>query len=201
LDIERGKLGKTRDLLWQTDTSISIKSWGYIENDLFRSVQSLLDELVDIVSTNGCLLLNVGPKPDGAIPDQAQKILLQMGDWLRVNGEAIYGTRPWTQSGEGPSEAKAGSFSDHNQKPFTAEDFRFTRKGNTLYAICLGWPEDAFRVKSLGSKKAPDMKVASVSMLGANEPLKWKQTGRELKVKAPASRPCEHAYALKIEMK
>ncbi|HOT51012.1 MAG TPA: alpha-L-fucosidase, partial [Candidatus Hydrogenedentes bacterium] len=91
LDIERGKLDKTRDLFWQTDTSISIKSWGYIENDRFRSVSSLVHELADIVSKNGCLLLNIGPRPDGTIPKEAQQILRGIGKWLKTNGEAIYG--------------------------------------------------------------------------------------------------------------
>jgi len=94
LDIERGKLDTIRPLFWQTDTSVSVKSWGYIQNDQFRAPESLVDELVDIVSKNGCLLLNVGPRPDGTIPEGAEKILRAMGGWLAANGEAIYGTRP-----------------------------------------------------------------------------------------------------------
>src|SRR5208283_4523826 len=107
LDIERGKLAAIRPQFWQTDTSISEKSWGYIENDTFRSPGSLVDDLVDIVSKNGCLLLNIGPKPDGTIPEQAERILLEMGRWLEVNGEAVYGTRPWKIFGEGPTEVVA----------------------------------------------------------------------------------------------
>src|SRR5207247_3049496 len=86
LAIERGKLDTIRPLYWQTDTSVSVKSWGYIRNDEFRAPESLVDELVDIVSKNGCLLLNVGPRPDGTIPEEAQKILLAMGGWLATNG-------------------------------------------------------------------------------------------------------------------
>ncbi len=107
LDIERGQLDKPSPYFWQTDTSVSIKSWGYIENDTFRSPQSLIQQLVDIVSKNGCLLLNIGPKSDGTIPEQVQTILLDMGRWLSVNGESIYGTRPWTISGEGPTRWSA----------------------------------------------------------------------------------------------
>jgi alpha-L-fucosidase len=198
LDIERGKLDKTRDLFWQTDTSVSVKSWGYIENDLFRSVPSLVHELIDIVSKNGCLLLNVGPASDGTIPPKAQEILLGIGDWLQVNGEAIYGARPWVKFGEGPTEVKAGAFSDHAEKPFTARDVRFTTKGNAVYAICLGWPQDAFHIESLGTKNLPDMKVSAVSMLGVDEPLKWSQKKKEITIRAPRTPPCRHAYAIKI---
>jgi len=198
LDIERGKLDKTRDLFWQTDTSVSVKSWGYIENDLFRSVPSLVHELIDIVSKNGCLLLNVGPAPDGTIPQKAQEILLGIGDWLQVNGEAIYGTRPWVKFGEGPTEVKAGSFSDHAEKPFTASDIRFTTKGNAVYAICLGWPQDAVHIESFGTKNLPGKKVSAVSMLGVDEPVKWAQKKKEMTIRAPRTPPCQHAYAIKI---
>lgn len=199
LDIERGKLDKMRDLFWQTDTSISIKSWGYIEKDRFRSVTSLVDELVDIVSKNGCLLLNIGPRPDGTIPKEAQQILRGIGKWLRLNGEAIYGTRPWITSGEGPTAAASGSFSDHKEKAFTAKDIRFTRNGKTIYAIALGWPTDAFRIASLGKTVAPDTAVAEVALLGCAKPVKWSQQDDALIVEAPKKAPCEHAYVLKIK--
>ncbi|MCX5758869.1 MAG: alpha-L-fucosidase [Candidatus Hydrogenedentes bacterium] len=199
LDIERGKLDKTRDLFWQTDTSISIKSWGYIEKDRFRSVSSLVHELADIVSKNGCLLLNIGPRSDGTIPKEAQQILRGIGKWLRLNGEAIYGTRPWTTAGEGPTAAASGSFSDHREKPFTAKDIRFTKNGNAIYAIAMGWPRDAFRVTSLGKTNAPDVAISDVTLLGCAKPVKWSQQGDALVVEAPKKAPCEHAYVLKIK--
>ena len=112
LDLERGQLGDIRPLYWQTDTSISNKSWGYIKNDTFKSPQFVVQQLIDIVSKNGNLLLNIGPKPDGTIPDEVQQVLRDVGSWLAVNGDAIYGTRPWKVYGEGPTQVAAGSFHD-----------------------------------------------------------------------------------------
>ena len=140
LDVERGQLGDIRPLYWQTDTSVSNKSWGYIKDDTFKSPEFIVHQLIDIVSKNGNLLLNIGPRSDGTIPEEVQQVLLDVGAWLNVNGEAIYGTRPWRTYGEGPTKVAAGSFHDTDTRPFTAQDFRFTTKGDVLYAIGLGWP-------------------------------------------------------------
>ncbi len=198
LDIERGALDKPREHFWQTDTSVSVKSWCYIENDQLRSATSLIHELIDIVSKNGCLLLNIGPKADGTIPEATRAILLDMGRWLEINGEAIYGTRPWVISGEGPTQTGAGSFSDHKEKALTAKDVRFTAKDDTLYALVMGWPERAFRIKSLGKDKAPTLKIASVSLLGSDKALLWNVNRHCLEVRLPDTKPCEHAYTLRI---
>ncbi|MFN7994587.1 MAG: alpha-L-fucosidase [Bryobacteraceae bacterium] len=194
LDIERGKLDKPRDLFWQTDTSVSVKSWGYIENDQFRTPASLIDDLIDIVSKNGCLLLNIGPRSDGTIPDQVQHVLLEMGRWLSVNGEAIYGTRPWTTFGEGPTKVVGGSFKDTASKPFTGEDIRFTAKGNTIYAIALAWPQSGkLVVKSLANYPAK-----SVELLGSQAKLQWSKDTAGLHVQLPADKRTEYAVALRV---
>ena len=202
LDIERGKLDQLRGLLWQTDTSISLKSWGYIENDEFRPADSLVDDLVDIVSKNGLLLLNIGPRPDGVIPEEAQKALLEIGKWLQVNGEAIYGTHPWKTFGEGPTQVLTGGFTDRKQKPFAPQDIRFTTKGRTLYAIVMDWPGAEVTVKSLASGSGLEARaVRSVALLGSKPALKWTQDGAGLRVQLPAAKPCDYAYTLKIEFR
>jgi alpha-L-fucosidase len=201
LDIERGLLDRIRPRLWQTDTSVSWKSWGYVQDDTFKTPGELIHELVDIVSKNGCLLLNVGPRPDGTIPEEAEKVFLAIGRWLEVNGEAVYGTRPWKVYGEGPTKLAGGQFGEKGEEKFTAQDFRFAAKKNAVYAICLGWPEKGFEIKSLGLKSgAAPGKVARVELLGSDEKLRWKQTEDALSIEQPAKKPCDDAWALRMTL-
>ncbi len=114
LDLERSTMDAIRTPFWQTDTAISSSSWGYTENQKYRTAGRLVDDLVDIASKNGCLLLNVGPRADGTIPEKDREILLSVGNWLRVNGEAIYGTTYWKTYGEGPTKTTTGHLAEHN---------------------------------------------------------------------------------------
>ena len=200
LDVERGELADIRSLPWQTDTSISNHSWGYIRNDTFKIPSTIVHELVDIVSKNGNLLLNIGPRPDGTIPDEVQQVLLSVGGWLKVNGEAIYGTRPWIIYGEGPTRKDNGPFSDSRDGNYTAQDFRFTVKKHTLYAIELGWPENGEAViQSLGSN-AVTSKISSVSLLGSAAKLDFHQDAAGLHIKVPTTAPGQYAYSYKIDI-
>lgn len=200
LDIERGELAQIRPLYWQTDTSVSDKSWGYIQNDTFKPPELIVHQLIDIVSKNGNLLLNVGPRSDGTIPSEAQQVLLDIGSWLRVNGEAIYGTRPWKIYGEGPTMVAAGPFHDTATHAYTSQDFRFTSKENRLYAIELGWPQSGEAViRSLGSTAdGKTGKVSSVGLLGSEANLHFEQRGDGLHIRVPARPPCNFAYTYRI---
>jgi alpha-L-fucosidase len=201
LDIERGQLKDIRPLLWQNDTSVSKNSWGYVKNQDYKTPTSLIHDLIDVVSKNGCLLLNIGPRPDGTIPEPEEQILLDMGRWLALNGEAVYGTRPWKVYGEGPTEVLEGGFTDTKRQQFTAQDVRFSTKGDVLYAILLGWPENGeATIQSLSSNLALyPAAIKTVSLLGTNEALQWARDRQGLRVKLPAHKPCDHAFVLKIE--
>ncbi len=199
LDIERGKLDRIRPAVWQTDTSVSWKSWGYIEDDSFKSLDLLVDDLVDIVSKNGALLLNVGPRADGTIPDEAKEILLGIGKWLDVNGEAIYGTRPWHTFGEGPTRVHADSFGEKESQPFTARDIRFTTRGNILYAICLDWPGEELTIASLSSGTfLGSDDIREIRLLGSRARLEWSRDEAALKIKLPKEKPGDYAYVFKV---
>ncbi len=200
LDIERGQLDASRSLFWQTDTSVSIKSWGYINNDTFRSPESLIQQLVDIVSKNGSLLLNIGPKPDGTIPEQAQQILLSMGKWLDTNGEAIYGTRPWKVYGEGPTKVAGGAFHDTATQAYSSQDIRFTAKNDALYAIALAAPAKGhLAIKALQqNSKYGDLKVAGVRLLGSDATVHWVRNADGLELDWPAQASSGYPLAFKI---
>jgi alpha-L-fucosidase len=201
LDIERGQLSGIRPLYWQTDTSISIKSWGYIENDNFKSAQFVVHQLIDIVSKNGNLLVNIGPRSDGTIPEQTQAILREIGAWLKVNGEAIYGTRPWSKFGEGPTTVVEGKFHDTDVKPFTSQDFRFTTKGNSLYAIELGWPDSGEAViQSVNPSALSGQTIGSITLLGQSVPLMYELKSDGLHIHLPSQKPGDFAYAFKIQL-
>ena len=196
LDIERGQLAGIRPLLWQNDTAVSKNSWGYIEGQDYKNPGDVIGDLVDVVSKNGALLLNVGPKPDGTIPEGDQVILKAIGKWLAVNGESIYDTRPWHLFGEGPTEVSEGAFTDTNRAGFTGQDIRFTTKGDAIYAIILAWPGSEVTIKSLGQTSGQS--VTSVTLLGHSGELAFSQTDDGLVVHMPDTKPCDYAYTLKI---
>jgi alpha-L-fucosidase len=200
LDKERSKMAEIRKPFWQTDTAVSASSWGYTKNQRYKTPDRLVDDLVDIVSKNGCLLLNVGPRPDGTIPDEDQAILKAIGNWLSINGESIYGTTHWKTFGEGPTSVSTGHVSEFKDKPFTAEDIRFTASGDTLYVTGLAWPESkTVTIKSLaeGSELYSEP-ISGITMLGSDAALQWTRDTEGLTVQLPDNPPSKFAYVLKV---
>jgi alpha-L-fucosidase len=201
LDVERGQLSDIRPQHWQTDTSLSNASWGYVEHDTYKTPDFVIQQLADVVSKNGNLLLNVGPRSDGTIPEAAQQVLREVGAWLKANGDAIYGTRPWKRFGEGPTQVVGGAFHDTEVKPYTAEDFRFTTKDAAVFAIGMQWPANgevrihSFTSEALGNTR----KIQSVTMLGSDAKLDWHQDGDGLQLKLPARSSTACCYALRIQ--
>mgnify|MGYP001816181734 CR=1 FL=1 len=194
-------MDRIRRPFWQTDTAVSNSSWGYTDNQNYKSVDQLVDDLVDIVAKNGCLLLNVGPRPDGTIPQEDAEILRGIGKWLKINGEAIYGSRPWKVYGEGPAATATGHLSEHLNKPFTAQDVRFTTNDGVLHAILRGWPDGACSFKSLArGNEHLSGGVAAVELFATGEPLPWRQSEEPLIVGLPDEAPGEHPHVLAIEL-
>ena len=195
LDIERGQLRDIQATHWQTDTSISDASWGYVEHDTYKSPTFIIHLLVDVVSKNGNLMLNIGPRADGTIPKDAQDTLRSIGRWLKTNGEAIYGSKPWRTFGEGPTEVVGGTFQDTKTKPFTAEDYRFTTGNGKLYAIELGWPANgAATIHAI----QPDDKVTRVESLANGRIIAFSQDAAGLHLHLPAHPVGSDAYVYRI---
>jgi alpha-L-fucosidase len=200
-DLERGKSTDIRKNRWQADTSVSYKSWCFLEADEFKAPGKIVHDLVDAVSKNGNLLLNVGPKPDGTIPDEAVHCLTELGTWLTINGEAIFDAQHWHTYGEGDTPLGIGHLQERDDQPFTAADIRFMANDHALYAICLGLPEDTINIQTLGSfSSLKATAIERISMLGADEALSWVQNEDGLQITPPAQKPGDYAFTFKIEL-
>ena len=203
-DVERGALDSISPFPWQTDTSIG--DWYYRTGQKYMTGTEVIQMLVDIVSKNGNLLLNVVQTPEGDLEPDVMNILNEIAQWTPANGEAIYGTRPWKIYGEGPSTTKnqeKGTFGGvKDVRPYDSNDIRFTTKGETLYAFCMSKPSGDIKITSLGKNSKVNSKtVASVKILGSNEKLNWKQEGDALVINKPVQLPEWQVATLKIEFK
>jgi alpha-L-fucosidase len=201
-DLERAVTGGADPLPWQTDTCIG--EWHYkrsiFDNHRYKTDRQVVQMLIDIVSKNGNLMLSI-PLPGNGLPDEDEvKLLEGIAQWIGPNGEAIYGTRPWAVYGEGPSTTgpqRRGMGSD--VRSYTAEDFRFTRKGDVIYAFAMSWPESGkVTIKSLASDSEHFPKqVGKVELLGAGS-VAFTRDASGLVVAMPQQKPNDYAYALKI---
>ena len=160
----------------------------------------LVDNLVDRVSKNGNLLLNIGPHPDGSIPDEQKELLLGIGAWLGVNGDAIYGTRPWKLYGEGPTKDVGGYFTEDEDDFYSAQDIRYTTKNDAFYVIALDWPEDGKVVATQLNSDSGLGEIKSVTMLGSDSEIVWEQDMDGLTIQFPKDKPCEHAFVFKLDI-
>ncbi|GAA4934299.1 alpha-L-fucosidase [Algibacter agarivorans] len=200
-DYERGRPNQPKAQTWLTDTSPG--AWFYRPNAKFKTSNELIDILVDIVSKNGSMLLNVPPNPDGSIPQDMKDLLINMGTWLEVNGEAIYETRPWTIFGEGPTRLPEGGHKVEKHKiEYTNKDIRFTKKSNTeFFAIVLDKPENEIVIKSLSTGLGVlNSKIENINLLGSDEEIQWTRNDRGLVIKVPKELKESEAYAFKINM-
>ncbi len=189
-DVERGFLAGIQERPWQTDTCIG--QWHYdrplYERSGYKSAKQVVQRLADVVSKNGCLLLNIPVRGNGSIDEKEEAVLDGLTGWFRTNGEAIYGTRPWRVFGEGPTQPPLGHMAEGEAKPFVAEDVRFTAKGGVLYAILLDWPTGQLSIRLLGQVCLNGGRIERVSLLGGG-PLAFRHDSEALFVTLPMAGP------------
>lgn len=190
VEVERGGFAEAKSYNWQTDTAVARNSWCYTDTLDYKSSYEIICTLVDVVSKNGNLLLNIGPKGDGSIPEGDRKILEELAAWMKVNFEAIIGAGVWRKSQEGPTKTNEGQFSDQKEQVYTSEDYRFTVNNGHLYAIALKSSENgSFVIKALANSKdqnTPEFHgiIENVEVLGFDKAVKsWDKSSEGLCVK------------------
>jgi len=205
-DVERGACTDIQPQPWQTDTCIG--SWHYdrgvYERNGYKTARTVIHMLVDIVSKNGNLLLNIPVRGDGSIDEKEEAILEDIAAWMDVNKECIFGTRPWKVFGEGPAlesvaALNAQGFNEGKGKPLTARDIRFTTKAGVLYAVAMGWPTEPLYIKALGTgSRYLDKSIAGIELLGSQEPIRWSQVDDALVIQPPRTKVCDETAAFRI---
>lgn len=197
-DFEKGRMNKITEEYWLTDETVSVGSWSYTHTLGLKSAGEIIHILADVVSKNGALMLNVSPMEDGTIPENQKEVLLEIGKWLQTNGEAIYSTNTWKVFGEGPTkQEKSGMFVD--KITYGNKDVRYTRKGNTIYAIALGWPGNKATV-TLTAFSPGEYTITNVSMLGSAETVPFELTNQGLQLTTPSQMVDTKAVVFKIEI-
>jgi alpha-L-fucosidase len=204
-DVERGASPKIEPYPWQSETCIG--NWHYdralYDSHHYKNSSTVIRTLANVVSKNGTFLLNIPVRGDGTIDDQEVAIVQAIGKWMKVNGEAIYDTRPWKVCGEGPSIDNAPAISvqgfNENKIKLGPDDIRFTAKDKVLYVIVLGWPTKTVTVKSLGKNAGlADGQVADISMLGSDEKITWTQDDAAVTIQPPQTKLFDEATVFKV---
>lgn len=198
-DVERGALTGISPLYWQTDTAIGKHSWGYTADNEYKTPRQIICDLVDIVSKNGNLLINIGPKADGTITDEETKVLMTMGEWLRINGDGIYGATHWKVFGEGKVNAKEGFFKDGKEKAFTSKDFRFTYKNGYLYVFQMR-PSKTIKIKTLKKHPTHDYLIENICLLGSEEKVDFDRNENCLEIRLKDKPKGDLPICFKIEI-
>lgn len=213
LDLERGSLSDIQKAPWQIDDRLEDNvTWCIVKNPKYRSPLSVIQQLCDVVSKNGNLLLNVGPKADGSFPEEAKQTLYEIGNWLQICGEAIFETRPFVFASEGPTKTNNSNYDidkldeqletgidvSMDRDTYSWQDFRFTQKGNAVYAITFGWPEKAELVIRSFCINGVLKNIREVTLLGHEPSLLFTQQEDGLHIKLPHTKPCNYAYAFRI---
>jgi alpha-L-fucosidase len=193
-------LAKAPGFEWENPGSMNT-SYGYNRNDRnWVDAKEIVFRLVDIVSKGGNYLLNVGPTAEGLIPQPSIDRLMEVGTWMETNQEAIYGTSPWKVfQDRPPSESEAAKAQKEDKE--SPVDIRFTAKQNSIYAICLAWPEKDLLIKALGNQWLPSKTVVAVRMLGSSQAVKWHQTDNGLTLSVPHEKPCRYAFVYRVDLK
>jgi alpha-L-fucosidase len=193
-------LDKAIGFEWENPGSMNT-SFGFNQNDHnWVDAKEIVFRLVDIVSKGGNYLLNVGPTAEGLIPQPCIDRLMEVGTWMETNGEAIYGTLPWKVLDDGsPLDKEADQVPGGS--PRASVDVRFTAKANSVYVICLSWPEREVRVRPLGRRATPNQTIVAARMLGSSDEVKWQQNDDALTLSVPREKPCRHAFVYRIDHK
>ena len=206
LDFEQGGRRETHPMPWMTDVTISNQSWSYVNGQTYKEAALVIRNMIDVWSKNGIVLLNVSPRADGVIPDEQRIVLKQIGEWLNVHGEAVYGTRPFIVHGYGTASANDGKHGGQSATvEYTAEDVRFTvsKDKKTLYFFFLGKPNTGERIKvrSLAKHRYPtNSPIKKITILGSGEEVQWELTTNDFYLTLPNVELNEIATVLKFEL-